>query len=99
MRTATRLAVLALWTCLPQPAEARPTLEHERKPNATRNGRHTDNLLRDVERGPIDPLVRIMRSAVANYLNALPVREKLIAQRDLIMFTGTYSMLEINEFL
>ena len=51
---------------------AHPTLEHERPLNATRYGRHTDNLLRDVDKGPMAALEAIFDAGVASYLRDLP---------------------------
>jgi hypothetical protein len=51
---------------------AHPTLEYERRQNATRHGRHTDNLLRDADPGPMADLARIFDRAVGRYLDALP---------------------------
>jgi len=48
-----------------------PTLEYERSENATRNGRHTGDLLAEPA-GPVRPLTRTLGGAVHQYLNELP---------------------------
>lgn len=49
-----------------------PTLERDRPQNATRNGWHTDDLLRDANPGPMAVLAPLIDDAVARYLDALP---------------------------
>lgn len=51
---------------------AHPTLEYERRQNATRNGRHTDNLLRERGDGPVQDLRAVLDTAVRAYLDGLP---------------------------
>lgn len=51
---------------------AHPTLEHERSQNATRNGSHTDNLLREAHTGPVGELATCLDEAIGRYLAALP---------------------------
>ena len=51
---------------------AHPTLESERRQNATRNGLHTDNLLRGRLAGPMLALKEVFDSAVQRYLDRLP---------------------------
>ena len=49
-----------------------PTLEHERKANATRNGMHTDNLLIGERPECVRTLARTIRHRIAAYLQTLP---------------------------
>ena len=73
---------------------AHPTLEYERKANATRGGRHTDNLMRDAERGPIEPLSRIFRRKVQRYLAKLPqdVDHPFLSQRPMRFKIQTWAV-------
>jgi len=58
-------------SALVQHAQNHPTLVHERRQNATRNGGHTSNLLIS-EKGPMADLETIYNNSVRNYLQQLP---------------------------
>ena len=58
--------------CLAQHVRSHPTLRSEPANNATRFGKHTDNLLIKPS-GPIPALAELIDNAVADYLQSLPL--------------------------